>query len=155
MAGQQHHQPVDAHAQAAGGGHPILKGQEKVFVKPVDLIVLKIPAYLLLLLKPGALHRWVVQLGVRIGDLHPGGKCFKPLHVSGSAGLGLGQRRHDLRIIHEEGWLYQVGLHEAGYELVDQPSTAFPGTDLQPQLGDPFRERGVVGKGIQVDSNAV
>ncbi len=61
--GQEHAEPVDADAHAAGGRHAVLEGEEEVLVDALGLA----PG---LLLEHLALDVGVVLLGIRRGDLH-------------------------------------------------------------------------------------
>ena len=90
---------------------------------------------MLLLGKPGALHRWVIEFGVGIGDLHAGGECLKPFHVARTVGATLGQRRHILGVVDEKRGLHQMRFHVNRQHLVDEAAASLARSRVQAQLG--------------------
>src|SRR3989304_10563369 len=73
LAGQQHHQPVDAHAQASRRGHAVLEGEEEVLVHDLGLLVAR-GALGRLLQEALPLLDGVVQLRVGVTELEAAGE---------------------------------------------------------------------------------
>ena len=78
LAGEEHHQTIDADAYATGRGHPVAERVDEVVV---DHLRLKITpaAPGVLFLEPGFLVEWVVQLREAVCHLHTGDEELEPL----------------------------------------------------------------------------
>ena len=116
--GQQHGEPVDAVADAAGGGHADLHGVEEVLIGVLGLFVA--------LLGEGvlggealALVDGVVELGVGVAHLPAVDVELEALDLGRVAGLFLGQRADLDGMVHDEGGLDHLVLAELVEEEVD------------------------------------
>src|SRR5438445_9609425 len=90
LIGQQHGDPIDAHAQAAGGRHAMFHRRQIVLVEWLGFDVARFTrAYLLH--KPLALDAWIVQLGKRVGDFDASGERLEAFDLVGIVRLALGQ----------------------------------------------------------------
>src|SRR5690606_8233866 len=76
---QQLHDPVNADAEAARGGHAVLDRDEEVLVRELGLVVALV-LLRRLLEHPLALVDGIVELAVRVRDLVAEGEQFEPLH---------------------------------------------------------------------------
>ena len=85
--------------------------------------------------EPGPLNLRIVELGVGVGNLHAGGEGLEPLHVAGLFRVALGQGRHVLGVVNQEGRLHQVGLHVHRQHLVDETTARLPRPGHQAQFG--------------------
>src|SRR5438477_12972494 len=66
--GQQHDQPIDANAEPAARGQPILEGDDVILVERLSLLVARRPR-LHLRLETGPLVLRIGELGKRVGNL--------------------------------------------------------------------------------------
>ena len=132
--GKEHHQPVDADADAAGGGHAVLHGRHEILVDLHGLVVAFGPL-LGLLDEAAALVDGVVELRVGVGVLVAADKEFEPVHDVPAARLQLGQRRILDGVVDDEGGLQELLLHE-GVETLRQDLATGGGLvrQLQTQL---------------------
>ena len=96
--GQEHGEPVDAHAHAAGRGHAVLEGPDVV---EVDVAGLGVAGRLGrgLVAEPGQLVDRVVQLAVGVGQLAAADDELEPLDQGRVVAVGLGQRRDLARVV--------------------------------------------------------
>ena len=155
LPGEQHYQPVDAHAKASRGRHSVLQGQQEVLVKAVRvLLCIRGSAQLLLFIEAPSLLIRVVQLREGVGDLHAPGEALEPLHQGRVAGLLLGQWRHLDGVVDEEGGLHKLRLHAGRHQLVDEPSAAVPPLHVYAPGAHGRSERGSIGKVLEVDARA-
>src|SRR3954447_23609287 len=130
-AAEQHHQAVDPHAQPAGRRHPVLERLDEDLVVGLGLLVaLGLQADLGL--EARALLVGVVELGERVGDLHPAREGLEALDEPGLVAVGLGERRQLDRIVHDDRRLLRVGLDVLGQQVVDQlgPGAVLVGQQL-------------------------
>ena len=112
LAAEQHDQPVDADAQAAGRGHAVLQRQQEVFVQHLHLVLAgRLATRLLQEALP--LVEGVVQLRVGVAHLQPGGERLEALHEVRVVRLALGQRRKRRRVVHQERRLDELRLDGA------------------------------------------
>ena len=119
--GEQHHQPVQAKAQAAGGSQAIFQS--------VDIIVVHLAGVLgvgcfpqgHLLFKALLLIDGIVQLAEGIAEFHGVDEILKPLGEGRLVLLPLGQGAVFHRIVVDEGGLDQLLFHK-GIEQLHQHS---------------------------------
>lgn len=67
------------------------------------------------------LYERVVEFGVGVAKLVVLDEEFEPLSKSGLGPVVLGQRRHHLRMLDDEGRVETLGLEKSAHQLVDQP----------------------------------
>ena len=134
LAGKKHYETVDADAQPAGGRHPVFQGGEEIGVGAVGFLVAVGVALPFLVGEAGALHRRVVQFGIRVGDFHAGGESLKAFHIAGPVRVRLGQGRHILRVVQQERRLDQVGFNIGGEHLVNQAAAGLAGGGFKAQF---------------------
>jgi hypothetical protein len=67
-----------------------------------------------------ALHTRVVQLGVGVADLLAADEELEPLGHADERAVRLGERRHDLGVLGDEGRVQALRLEELAHELVEQ-----------------------------------
>src|SRR5262245_6993535 len=89
-AGEEHDEAVDADAEAAGGRHAVLQGDEEVLVQGLGLVVAG-GAQPGLLTEAGALLQWVVELRVGVAELEAAGVGLEPLDVAFVLWFSLGK----------------------------------------------------------------
>ena len=102
--------------------------------------------------EPGSLNFRVVQFSVGVGNLHARGEGLEPLDVSRLVGVSLGQGRHVLGVIDQEGWLNQIRLDVHGQHLVDETTPGLSGSGFQTQFAALSGER--FGVGVVFNVNA-
>src|SRR3954466_11914510 len=108
-AAQQHDEAVDPHAQPARRRHAVLERLDEDLVVGLGLLVaLGLQADLGL--EARALLVGVVELGERVGDLHPAGERLEALDEAGLRAVVLGERRELDRVVHHDRRLLEVGL---------------------------------------------
>ena len=83
---EQHHQPVDADADAPGGGHPVLQRAHEVLVVGLGLLV-ALGLAGSLGLEAGALLVGIVELAEGVGELDAAGKALEALTTSSMSTL--------------------------------------------------------------------
>jgi hypothetical protein len=107
--GEQHDQPVDADAAAAGGRHAVF---QRPYIIGVEIHGFVVAGFLglHLRLKAGGLVFGVVQLGETVGDFAAGDEQLEALGRIRIGIGGAGQGRHFHRVIDDEGRLPQQML---------------------------------------------
>mmetsp|Transcript_3328 Transcript_3328/g.7852 ORF Transcript_3328/g.7852 Transcript_3328/m.7852 type:complete len:258 (-) Transcript_3328:1098-1871(-) len=115
----EHHQAVDAEAPSAGRRQPVLEGRQEPLVLEHGLVV-ALGLVLGLVLEALALHEGVVELRVRVAQLLAADKELEALSEPWLRPVVLGQRRHDLRVIAEEGRRDKGRLQVLSHQLVDE-----------------------------------
>mmetsp|Transcript_8923 Transcript_8923/g.24044 ORF Transcript_8923/g.24044 Transcript_8923/m.24044 type:complete len:656 (-) Transcript_8923:29-1996(-) len=117
---QEHGKPVNTESPSAGRRKAILQRGTEVLVHEHGLVVSgSLGARLLL--KQLALPDRVIQLRIRVGDLLGVDEQLEPLRHARQVAVPLGQRRHDLRVVADEGGVDALRLEELAHKLVEQP----------------------------------
>ena len=117
-AGEDHHQAVDAHAEAAGGRHAVLHRLEEVLVEPVRGLV-AVGEVLQLLHEALALVVGVVELAEGVAQLHAGDEPLEALDEARVVRRLLGERARLERVLGDEHRLDELGLDALAEQLVD------------------------------------
>ena len=120
LPGEEHDQPVDADAEAAGGRHARLDGLDEVLVHGRRFLV-DLAAQGLLVQGLPLEHR-VVRFAVGVGDLRAVDEELEALEKALVVVVGLAQRRGLDRVVRDEHRLDQLVLHQELEELVDRQS---------------------------------
>ena len=116
--GEEHDQPVDAQAEAARRGHPVLEGAEEVLVHGMRFLIAgRLRPHLLLEAAPLLLR--IVQLGERVRDFQAAHEALEALRQLRVVRVRLRQGGDGRGVIGHEGRLHQRGLHELLEEVVD------------------------------------
>ena len=116
---QEHGQSVDAHPPSSGGWEAVLQRCTEVLVQ-VHGLVISTGLVLGLLLKPGPLHGGIVQLSVGVTHLLLHDEQLESLRQTLLCPVPLGQGRHDLGVLRDEGWVDAGLLQVVSYQLVQQ-----------------------------------
>ena len=107
--GEQHRQPVDAQAEAAGGRHAVGQRLHVVDVDRVGLVVAKrvVAAVGLVIFGQKALQlvERVVDFAKGVEQLHAADKALEALDKARVVRRGLGQRANVARVVDQEGGL--------------------------------------------------
>src|SRR3954452_8504014 len=119
LAGHQHHEAVDADADAAGRRHAVLERAQERLVHRLRLLV-ALGRVALLRLEAGALVVGVVELGERVGELHAVDERLEALDEPRLAAVSLGERRQLDRVVDDELRLTDVRLDVLGEQVVDE-----------------------------------
>ena len=69
--------------------------------------------FLYLLLEEFLLHKWIVELSIGIAELVILNEELEPFSQSRLGPMVLGQRRHHLGVLHDEGGVQTLSLQEA------------------------------------------
>src|SRR5262249_50585303 len=91
-AGEQHHDPFVAAAEAARRRHAVFERLEEVGIED-GRILAPFARMLELLLENGPLRHRIIHLGKGVGDLHAEAERLEPLRNARVVGTALGQRR--------------------------------------------------------------
>mmetsp|Transcript_7271 Transcript_7271/g.14551 ORF Transcript_7271/g.14551 Transcript_7271/m.14551 type:complete len:441 (-) Transcript_7271:648-1970(-) len=118
VVSHQHGQPVDTHAPARRRRQAVLEGLAEVLVDEHGLVVARV-LVLGLPLEALALVDGVVELSVRVAHLVLVGEEFEALGEPGVLAVLLGERRHDLGVVADEGGVDALGLEELAHQLVE------------------------------------
>ena len=114
---QEHAEPVDADAQAAGRGHRVLQGADEVVVHLGHRVLVLLAGELLA--EQLLLQDRVVQLGVGVGQLHPVDEQLEPLGDRRVRRLPLGQRADRGRVVDDEDGPVEAVLDDLLEDLAD------------------------------------
>ena len=119
MAGEEHHEAIDADADTRGGGHAVLERAEEVLVDDHRFVVALVgQAHLIhetLFLVDG-----VVELRVGVGQFLAVDHQLETLGQAGLAAVHLRQRRHFHRVVGDEGGLDELAFARFAEDFVDQ-----------------------------------
>jgi hypothetical protein len=118
--GHEHHQSVDAQTPSAGGRQAVLECREEALVLEHGLVIAR-RLVLGLRIKALPLHEGVVELGVGVTELLAAHEDLETLRAPRDAAVVLGERRHDLGVIAQEGRGDKGGLEVLADQLVNQP----------------------------------
>ena len=141
-AGQQHHQPVDADADAAGRRHALLERLHEQPRRRAAPPRRRASARAALRLEARALLVGVVELGERVGDLHAAGERLEALDQPRLARCVLGERRELDRVVDDERRLDERRLDVLREQVVDELRPGRPSVRISsPALGDRRRQR--------------
>ena len=88
---QGHHQPIDPDPDPPGGRHPVLERLNEGLIVGLGLLVAG-AGERLLLLEAATLFVGIVELGERVGDLHPADVGLKALDEGRIGSVALGKR---------------------------------------------------------------
>ena len=133
LTGEQHHEAVDADADARGGGHAVLERAEEVLVDDHRFVIALVgQAHLIhetLFLVDG-----VVELRVGVGQLLAVDHQLETLGQAGFAAVHLRERRHFDGIVGDEGGLDELAFAGFAEDFVDQLALAHALIDLDAEL---------------------
>lgn len=108
---EKHDQSVNPKAPAGSWWESILEGSNEVVVDWLGLIVSSCLG-LHLVFKKGSLDEGVIQLSVGIDDFVVVHEQLESLGQMTLVSVVLGQRAHDLRMVHDECWVFASRLNE-------------------------------------------
>ena len=151
---EEHGQPVDAHAKAAGRRHSIAEGFEIGLVDRMGLVV-AVAGPVGLVDKALQLVDRVVDLAERVADFHPDQKPFKPFDLPRVVGGAFGQRADIARVVDQKGRLDQIWLDMFGHQAVDQLAPAAAGIWVVPKAAHCIGQAGRIGVVFIVDAGRV
>ena len=133
LAGEEHHEAVDADADARGGGHAVLERAEEVLVDDHRFIVTLV-GQTHLIHETLFLVDGVVELGVGVGQLLAVDHQLETLGQAGFAAVHLRQRRHFHGVVGDEGGLDELAFAGFAEDFVDQLALAHTLIDLDAEL---------------------
>jgi len=133
LVGEEHDEAIDTETPATSGRQAVLHGRAETLVNGLSLVVTGSAVGDLALEQP-PLYDGIVQLGVGVADLATSNEELETLSERGSAAVVLGERRHDLGVISDEGGRDALGLNEVANELVEQASVGERRTALDAVL---------------------
>jgi cyclophilin family peptidyl-prolyl cis-trans isomerase/HEAT repeat protein len=141
IVGEQHHQAVQADADATGGRHAVLQRAQEVLVDEHGFVIAALLQFQLLLEALALIDR-VVQLAVRIGQFEAVHEELEALGEALIVAVLLAQRAHLHREVHHEGGLDQFRLHQRTEQLVDQLALAHARFNMDAVLAQSERSAG-------------
>ena len=130
-AGEQHRQPVDAEAEAAGRRHPVRERLDVVGVSAHALDVLR------LLVEAELLLVGVGDLRVGVAELHAGREVLEPLGERRVVVGRAGERRQLDGIVVDDRRLDQRRLDEVAERVVDELRPVLVGRRVDAALREP------------------
>jgi hypothetical protein len=96
----------------------MLEKMLRYYIKLLSIVeVLIFGTFTDLLFKSGSLNDGIVQLCVGIANLLLATEEFEPLGQAGDGAMPLSQWGHDLRVLHDEGWIDASFLQEFADQL--------------------------------------